>query len=422
MNQSIAEETLIKSVVSEAAVSDGEVLPIFHLLDLTTQFHSMAFAMMAMYVVLGFKQCRYNQSGIWNLALILCMFAYTIRAMLVGYFPSVAHVFNSVEYMTPVFFMICMRVNFDDDFVFGWVERCVLGTVGVLAFLFAIYEYIGTSEAMYSFQRQSRFALDALAVIWAYWCVIHTWSDDLVARRRLARLFFVAGFGPAVAAGIILYFLSIFEGVGFAFHVDMFVSGAMFLLGLVGVIFFVDVGPGFLGGTANQGRGQESGQESDQKSIKEGDQETLVLGKPTEQADKAEGAEQAEQAEQKDEPLELENTPNLTFLNTLEQITLGQSRFKEMGMTLATLAQYVQVPEYRLRAVINGDLGYRNFNAYLNHYRVRCACELLAEPGNRDSILDISMECGYKSLSTFNKAFKDITSLTPSEYRKKRAS
>jgi len=158
MNQSISEERLI-----ESAVSEGASPPVFHLLDLTTQFHSMAFAMMAVYVVLGFKQCRYHKSGIWNLALILCMFAYTIRAMLVGYFPSVAHFFNSVEYMTPVFFMICTRVNFDDDFVFGWVERCVLGTVGVLAFLFAIYEYIGTSEAMYSFQRQSRFALDALA-------------------------------------------------------------------------------------------------------------------------------------------------------------------------------------------------------------------------------------------------------------------
>ncbi len=398
MNQGISEETLI-----ESAVSEGASPPVFHLLDLTTQFHSMAFAMMAMYVVLGIKQCRYHKSGIWNLALILCMFAYTIRAMLVGYFPSVAHFFNSVEYMTPVFFMICTRVNFDDDFVFGWVERCVLGTVGVLAFLFAIYEYIGTSEAMYSFQRQSRFALDALAVIWAYWCVIHTWSDDLVARRRLARLFFVAGFGPVVAAGIILYFVSISEGEGFAFHVDMFVSGAMFLLGLVGIIFFIDVGPGFLGGTANQKIDQEI------------DQEIPVLGKPTEQVDTA------EQKEETEELLALENTPNLIFLNTLEQITLGQSRFKEMGMTLATLAQYVQVPEYRLRAVINGDLGYRNFNAYLNHYRVRCACELLAEPGNRDSILDISMECGYKSLSTFNKAFKDITSLTPSEYRKKRA-
>jgi len=411
MNQSISEERLI-----ESAVSEGASPPVFHLLDLTTQFHSMAFAMMAVYVVLGFKQCRYHKSGIWNLALILCMFAYTIRAMLVGYFPSVAHFFNSVEYMTPVFFMICTRVNFDDDFVFGWVERCVLGTVGVLAFLFAIYEYIGTSEAMYSFQRQSRFALDALAVIWAYWCVIHTWSDDLVARRRLARLFFVAGFGPVVAAGIILYFASISEGVGFAFHVDMLVSGAMFLLGLVGIIFFIDVGPGFLGGTANQEREQKRDQTSDKRSIQEGDQEILVLDKPTGQANKV------EQAEKTEELLAPENTSNLIFLNTLEQITLGQSRFKEMGMTLATLAQYVQVPEYRLRAVINGDLGYRNFNAYLNHYRVRCACELLAEPGNRDSILDISMECGYKSLSTFNKAFKNITSLTPSEYRKKRAS
>ena len=394
MNQSVFEGAVLEG-------ASGVALPAFHLLDLTTQFHSMAFAMMVVYVIFGFKQCRGHQAGIWNLALIVCMFAYTIRAMLVGYFPSVAHFFNSVEYMTPVFFMICIRVNFEDDFVFGWVERGALGSVGCLAFLFAIYKYIGTTEVMFNLQRNSQFALDALAVIWAYWSVINTWSADLVARRRLARLYFVFGFGPVVAAGIILYFVSISEGLEFAFHVDIFVSGAMFLFGLLGVVFFIDVSPGFLGGAANR----------------EKDQEVLIppLGSPIERID-------ADTLVETAQSLESTSAPNIVLLNTLEQVTLGEARFKEMGMTLSTLAQYVQVPEYRLRAVINGDLGYRNFNAYLNHYRVSCACELLAEQVNQDSILEISLECGYKSLSTFNKAFKDITTLTPSEYRKKRIS
>lgn len=393
--------------VSEGVVVDGLQLPTFHLLDLTTQLHSMAFAMMAVYVVFGFKQLRHNKAGVWNLALILCLFAYTIRAMLVGYFPSVAHFFNSVEYMTPVFFMICIRVNFEDDFIFGWVERCALGTVGILAFLFAIYEYIGTSETIYNFQVSSQFALDGLVVIWAYWCVINTWSDDLVARRRLARSFFVFGFGPLVIAGIILYFMSTSEGLAFAFHVDILVSAAMFLFGLLGVVCFIDVLPGFLGATDTR--------ENNRKKHPE----ALLLDKPIDPVGDVEKIDKVESNEQRLEP---DNAVDLAFLDTLEQIIQGQSRFKEMGMTLATLAQYAQVPEYRLRAVINGDLGYRNFNAYLNHYRVSCACELLAERGSRESILDISMECGYKSLSTFNKAFKDITSLTPSEYRKKRTS
>lgn len=384
-----------QGAVSEA--SSGNV----SLLTFSTQIHSMAFALMAVYFVYGMKQIRNHPSGIWNFALIFCLFAYTIRAMLVDYAPSVAHVFNSVEYMTPVFFMICVRVNFDDDFVFGWVEKSALVIVGSLAFLFAIYEYIGTSEVIYTLQMRSQFGLDALAVIWAYWSVIHTWAEDLMDRRRLARVFFVAGCGPVVAAGIALYFISITHTVEFALYVDLFISAAILVLGMMGVVFFTDVSPGLFSAGGNASNS-----------------ESAPGGAP--QAEFFPGSIQQESTI-KDTDSEVELHSNQSFLYTLEQVMLGQARFKEMGMTLAVLAKYTEIPEYRLRSVINRDLGYRNFNAYLNHYRIAHACELLGQPKNQHSILDISMECGYKSLSTFNKAFKDITSFTPSEYRKKKA-
>lgn len=53
---------------------------------------------------------------------------------------------------------------------------------------------------------------------------------------------------------------------------------------------------------------------------------------------------------------------------------------------------------------------------FLNHSRITYAKKLLAAQSNM-TIVDISMQCGFSSLSTFNRIFKSITNTTPSEYR-----
>ena len=45
------------------------------------------------------------------------------------------------------------------------------------------------------------------------------------------------------------------------------------------------------------------------------------------------------------------------------------------------------------------------------------ACYLLKN--TRWSILDISIQCGYASLSIFNRSFKQIVGMNPTAYRKK---
>lgn len=384
-------------------VAWSNIVDIF--LGYSVQLHSMAFAIMAVCLVFGFKQVNNKPSGVWNVALMLCLFAFTLRVLLVDSSPKLAHIFNSVEYLTPVFFMICVRVNFDDDFVFSWVEKCAVLVVGSLAFLFAIREFIGTSEVMYTFQMRSQFVLDGLAVLWAYWCVIRTWAVDLDPYRRTARVYFVTGCGPVVAVVLTLYFISVDQGLPFAHCVDMFVSGAIVVLGLMAIAFFTDVKRGLFG------RVRKVTPEVNVPLDTPPQEAVNVLSdmRPVENAEVVGSSDTTEKASQKQ-----------AFLDTLEQVMNGQGRFQEMGITLASLAKYTAIPEYRLRGVINQDLGYRNFNAYVNHYRVAYARELLEDKECSKSILDISMDCGYKSLSTFNKAFKDITSLTPSEYRKKR--
>jgi AraC-like DNA-binding protein len=75
--------------------------------------------------------------------------------------------------------------------------------------------------------------------------------------------------------------------------------------------------------------------------------------------------------------------------------------------------------EYRLRRLINGELGFRNFNDFLNQYRVNEACEVLSDPSqNRKTVLEIAYSLGYQSIGPFNKAFKELTGTTPTAFRK----
>ena len=76
----------------------------------------------------------------------------------------------------------------------------------------------------------------------------------------------------------------------------------------------------------------------------------------------------------------------------------------------------MSTPVYLLRQVINQQLGYRNFNAFLNHFRLKLAAEKLkSEP--REKVLAIALEVGFASLAPFNRAFKEQFGMTPSEYR-----
>ena len=78
------------------------------------------------------------------------------------------------------------------------------------------------------------------------------------------------------------------------------------------------------------------------------------------------------------------------------------------------------MPEYRLRAFIHKQLGFRNFNAMLHQYRIEDASTALSDAENLTvPVLTIALSVGYQSITPFNNAFREIKGVTPSEYRKK---
>jgi AraC-like DNA-binding protein len=95
--------------------------------------------------------------------------------------------------------------------------------------------------------------------------------------------------------------------------------------------------------------------------------------------------------------------------------------YRAEGLSIGSLATKLGAPEHRLRRLINRQLGYRNFNAFLNGYRLADVTSALADPAQEAvPILTIALDAGFQSLGPFNRAFKAETGLTPSEFRRQK--
>lgn len=102
----------------------------------------------------------------------------------------------------------------------------------------------------------------------------------------------------------------------------------------------------------------------------------------------------------------------------LDRLMRNERLYREESLTIAALALRLRLPEHRLRQLINQKLGHRNFNAFLNQWRLADAKAALSDPTQREvPISTIALDAGFASLGPFNRAFKANTGLTPSDYR-----
>lgn len=102
----------------------------------------------------------------------------------------------------------------------------------------------------------------------------------------------------------------------------------------------------------------------------------------------------------------------------LDRLMQVERLYREEGLTIASLALRLRVPEHRLRQLINQKLGHRNFSAFLNQWRLQDAQLSLGDAAQRGvPISTIALDAGFASLGPFNRAFKAATGLTPTEFR-----
>jgi AraC-like DNA-binding protein len=100
-----------------------------------------------------------------------------------------------------------------------------------------------------------------------------------------------------------------------------------------------------------------------------------------------------------------------------EALTSGRLH-RDSSVTLRALCESVRENPHYVSQVINQDLA-TNFYDLIKKHRVEDAMTaLVAEPDK--SVLDIALDVGFNSKSTFNAAFRRHAGLTPREFRASR--
>ncbi|MDF2484036.1 MAG: DNA-binding protein AraC-type [Herbinix sp.] len=100
---------------------------------------------------------------------------------------------------------------------------------------------------------------------------------------------------------------------------------------------------------------------------------------------------------------------------TYHIVSYVAEHFQE-SMNLTELAKHLNVSKYYLSRTFSAKLN-TSFNRYINYIRANYAQTLIQSTNY--TLTRISVDSGFESQRTFNRAFKEIFGLAPSEYRQR---
>lgn len=114
----------------------------------------------------------------------------------------------------------------------------------------------------------------------------------------------------------------------------------------------------------------------------------------------------------------LSNTELLAIHKNLTQLMENEKLYKNSELTLAELSQKLNLHSNILSQVINSAEG-KNFYDYINYQRVEEFKKIIVLPENQKfTLLSLAFECGFNSKTAFNRNFRKVTGVSPSEYLK----
>jgi AraC-like DNA-binding protein len=275
-----------------------------------------------------------------------------------------------------VVFWLFTRALFDETFRLRWWHALVWAAVAAFSFVNCMW------LAPASGVRLSIIAVNLLAlgfIVLAVAQTIASWSSDLVEGRRRVRVFIVSA-------------AALYGGLNAALQISLSNSGAAEIANtvnsaaLAAVVVAISI------------------------AMMRVDGADLFPVTPEIQADASDVAIVESSADQK-------------LIDALMRLMGDERIYRHDNVTIGTLATRLGIPEYRLRRLINQRLGYRNFNVFLNEHRIAEAKAALADPSQAEvPVITIAMDAGFQSLGPFNRAFKATTGVTPTEYRRLKAS
>jgi AraC-like DNA-binding protein len=105
-----------------------------------------------------------------------------------------------------------------------------------------------------------------------------------------------------------------------------------------------------------------------------------------------------------------------TCRGKIESCLAQQKPHLQPDLSLSEMASQLNLSPATLSKAINAGFQ-KNFNELINEYRVMEVKEKLADPAFAHlTMLAIALECGFSSKATFNRVFKKLEGVSPSEY------
>jgi AraC-like DNA-binding protein len=111
----------------------------------------------------------------------------------------------------------------------------------------------------------------------------------------------------------------------------------------------------------------------------------------------------------------LDQPTRMRIQRKLHHAMNGLQRFRDCRLTLRGLCQELNENPHYVSQVLNQHLR-SNFYDFVNSQRVDAAKHALAQAPEK-TVLEIALEVGFNSKSTFNAAFRRHAGMTPTEYR-----
>jgi len=103
---------------------------------------------------------------------------------------------------------------------------------------------------------------------------------------------------------------------------------------------------------------------------------------------------------------------NLQLVHFMEK----EKPFLNPELSLPSLAQDLDMPRNQLSMVIN-QMHQKNFYEFVNQYRVDEVKRLMSDASNKHlKLMSLAYDAGFNSKATFNRIFKQLADMTPSEF------
>ena len=102
----------------------------------------------------------------------------------------------------------------------------------------------------------------------------------------------------------------------------------------------------------------------------------------------------------------------------LRQLMENDQLFLNPRLNLNALVSHSGLSQKIISAVLNQHMN-TSFSEFINSYRIEAFKVKIKDPSmQRYTIKGIAMDCGFSSLATFQRVFKDVTGQLPSDFRR----